>query len=93
MSQATLGTDPYQNSNLFSSYYLSDRIDDLDEWECDDEARDAFERLQNLWELEGGLVDSYEEDELLTAWIDKVTEVLGFDRLVGDDTAGWWWVH
>jgi N-6 DNA Methylase./Eco57I restriction endonuclease. len=81
MSQATLGTDPYQNSNLFSSYYLSDRIDDLDEWECDDEARDAFERLQNLWELEGGLVDSYEEDELLTAWIDKVTEVLGFDRL------------
>jgi len=81
MSQATLGDDPYRNSSLFSSYYLSDRIDDLDEWECDETARDAFERLRNLWELERDLVGAYEEDELLDAWIDTVTEVLGFDSL------------
>ena len=81
MSQATLGGEPYYNSSLFSSYYLSDRIDDLDEWECDEAARDAFERLGNLWELESDLVDAYEEDELLDAWIDKVIAVLGFDSL------------
>ena len=81
MSQATLGGEPFQNSKLFSSYYLSDRIADLDDWECDTEARDAFERLQNLWELEYDLVSAYEEDELLDAWIDKVIEVLGFDSL------------
>jgi len=81
MSQATLGSEPFQNSNLFSSYYLSDRIDDLDEWECDEAAEDAFERLQNLWELEADLVAGYKEDELLDTWIDKVIEVLGFDSL------------
>jgi len=81
MSQATLGSEPFQNSNLFSSYYLSDRIDDLDEWECDEAAEDAFERLQNLWELEADIVAGYKEDELLDTWIDKVIEVLGFDSL------------
>jgi len=81
MSQATLGGEPFQNSKLFSSYYLSDRVEDLDDWQCDTAAEDAFERLQNLWALERDLVDAYEEDELLDAWIDKVIEVLGFDSL------------
>ena len=78
MSQATLGPAPYQNSSLFSGYYLDERIDDLDEWECDEEARDAFEALQELWELEGDLVAGYKEDELLSAWIDEVLNILGF---------------
>ncbi|MFO7834169.1 MAG: hypothetical protein R6V31_08980 [Halohasta sp.] len=84
MSQATLGDAPYRNSSLFSSYYLSDRIDDLDEWECDEAARDAFERLGNLWELERDLVGAYEEDELLDAWIDKEihTESLHFNEFL-----------
>ena len=57
MSQATLGGEPFHNSKLFSSYYLTDRVSDLDAWECDEAAQDAFERLQNLWELERELVD------------------------------------
>ncbi|WP_272948293.1 hypothetical protein [Halobacterium hubeiense] len=36
MSQATLGSTPYQNSNLFSGYYLDERIAGLDGWDCDD---------------------------------------------------------
>jgi len=78
MSQATLGSAPYQNSNLFSGYYLDERIYDLDGWDCDEEAQTAFEDLKTLWDLEGGLVDSYKEDELLDEWIDEVLEVLGF---------------
>ena len=81
MSQATLGGEPFENSNLFSSYYLADRIDDLEEWGCDEAAEDAYERLQNLWALECDLVGGYKEDELLDTWIDNVIEVLGFDSL------------
>ncbi|MBX0305282.1 Eco57I restriction-modification methylase domain-containing protein [Haloarcula salinisoli] len=81
MSQATLSSTPYRNSSLFSGYYLDERIDDLEEWECDDEAEEAFEALQHLWDLEGELVSSYNEDELLDSWIDEVLDVLGFGTL------------
>ena len=37
MSQATLGSSPYRNSNLFSGYYLDERVDDLDAWDCGEE--------------------------------------------------------
>jgi len=78
MSQVTLGSTPYQNSNLFSGYYLDERIADLDGWDCDDDAQEAFDDLKTLWDLEGGLVHSYKEDELLDEWIDEVLDVLGF---------------
>jgi type I restriction-modification system DNA methylase subunit len=81
MSQATLGSSPHQNSKLFSGYYLDERVDELDAWDCDDEARAAFEELQELWAAEGDLVASYNEDELLGAWIDEVLDILGFDTL------------
>jgi len=81
MSQATLPSTPYQNSNLFSNYYLDERVADLDAWDCDDEAQAAFERLQRLWELEGDLCPSYKEDELLDSWIDEVLDALGFGTM------------
>ena len=81
MSQAAPGGEPFHNANLFSNYYLTDRISDLDDWDCDSEATEAFEKLQTLWEFEGDLVDSYGEDELLASWIDRVLDVLGFDWL------------
>jgi len=80
MSQATLGSTPYRNSSLFSGYYLDERIDDLDEWECDDEAREVFQALQDLWELEGELLPGYKEDELLSSWIDEILDILGFGK-------------
>ncbi len=81
MSQATLGPTPYTNSGLFSGYYLDERIYDLDGWDCDDEAQEAFADLQDLWDLERDVVESYNEDELLDAWIDEVLDVLGFGTL------------
>ncbi|WP_415380708.1 Eco57I restriction-modification methylase domain-containing protein [Halosimplex sp. TS25] len=78
MSQATLPSAPYHNSNLFSGYYLDERVADLDAWDCDEEATEAFEELQQRWELEGDLAPSYKEDELLDSWIDDVLDVLGF---------------
>ncbi|GAA0661233.1 Eco57I restriction-modification methylase domain-containing protein [Natronoarchaeum mannanilyticum] len=81
MSQATLPSEPYRNSNLFSGYYLDERVDDLDAWDCDDEAAEAFEELRELWDLEGDLVASYKEDELLDSWIDEVLDALGFGTL------------
>ncbi|MFB6140623.1 MAG: restriction endonuclease, partial [Halosimplex sp.] len=81
MSQATLSSTPYQNSNLFSNYYLDERVADLDAWDCDAAATDAFERLRDLWELEGDLLPSYKEDELLDSWIDEVLDALGFGTM------------
>ncbi|WP_158057951.1 Eco57I restriction-modification methylase domain-containing protein [Halorussus halophilus] len=81
MSQATLSPDPYLNSNLFSGYYLDERVDDLDYWDCDEEAQEAFNKLQVLWETEGDLVAGHNEDELIDSWIDEVLDVLGFGTL------------
>ena len=81
MSQATLGATPYRNSGLFADYYLRERIQDLETWDCDDPAQAAFDRLRELYIDEQELVDSYEEDELIDAWIDPVIDALGFDKI------------
>jgi len=81
MSRSAWPSPPYRNTDLFSSYYLDDRIDSLDAWDCDEEAKEAFEQLCDLWELEKDLVDSYNEDELLDSWIDDVLNILGFGTL------------
>jgi type I restriction-modification system DNA methylase subunit len=78
MSQATLSDGPYRNSNLFSNHYLDERLKGRDEWDCDDEAREAMDDLQALYELEGELVESYGEDALIDNWIDEVLDILGF---------------
>ena len=78
MSQATLGGGPYRNSDLFSGYYLDERVFDLDAWDCDEEATEAFERIRDRWEKEGPLLASYNEDELIDTWIAAVIEVLGY---------------
>ncbi|KPN29569.1 hypothetical protein SY89_00283 [Halolamina pelagica] len=81
MSQSTLGSTPYRNSDLFSGYYLQERVDDLDEWDCDAEAEAVFKELRSLWESEGGLVSGYNEDTLLGSWIDEVLDALGYDTI------------
>ncbi len=78
MSQATLSDRPYANSNLFSGHYLDERVQERDEWDCDEAARAAMEQLQSLSDLESGLVDGYKEDALIDNWIDEVLDVLGF---------------
>ena len=42
MSQATLSERPYVNANLFSGHYLDERVQERDEWDCDDDARDVL---------------------------------------------------
>lgn len=78
MSQATLGSGPYRNSNLFSGYYLDERVADLDAWDCDEEAAEAFEQIRNLWDKEGTLLPSYNEDELIDTWIAEILDILGY---------------
>nr|WP_202593986.1 hypothetical protein [Halorubrum halophilum] len=78
MSQATLGSGPYRNSSLFSGYYLDERVADLDAWDCDEEAEEAFEQIRDLWNQEGALLPSYKEDELIDTWIAEVLDILGY---------------
>ena len=81
MSQSTLGSTPYRNSDLFSGYYLQERVDDLDAWDCDDEAEAVFEELRDRWRAEGELLAGYNEDTLLGSWIDPVLDTLGYDTI------------
>ncbi|AFZ71417.1 Eco57I restriction-modification methylase domain-containing protein [Natronobacterium gregoryi] len=78
MSQATLSERPYANSNLFSGHYLDERIQDREEWKCDEAAQETMEELQSLYDLESELVEGYKEDPLIDNWIDEVLDVLGF---------------
>ncbi len=78
MSQATLSDRPYTNSNLFSGHYLDERVQDREEWDCDDAAREAMKELQSLYDLESELVGGYKEDPLIDNWINEVLDVLGF---------------
>lgn len=78
MSQATLSERPYVNSNLFSGHYLDERVQERDEWNCDEVALEAMDELQSLYELEGPLVEGYGEDALIDNWIDEVLDILGF---------------
>ena len=80
MSQATL-PGRYRNSNLFSGYYLDERVFGLDEWDCDEEAEQAFEELQALYDAEQGTLESYDEDPLRRHWIDEVLSIIEFDTL------------
>jgi hypothetical protein len=73
MSQATLG-GAYRNSNLFSNYYLEERVYGLDAWDCDEAAQEAFDALRELYATEGGTVADYDEDNLRNRWIDEIVE-------------------
>lgn len=78
MSQATISERHYTNSNLFSGHYLDERLSYRDEWDCDEEAAEALEELQILYNEEKQLVAGYKEDPLIDNWISNVLEILGF---------------
>ena len=78
MTQATLVESPFHNSNLFSAYYLSERLRDRAEWDCDEEAGKALDELTDLYEHEKDLLPGYKEDALIDSWIDEVLDILGY---------------
>jgi type I restriction-modification system DNA methylase subunit len=80
MSQATL-PGRYRNSNLFSGYYLDERVFGLDEWDCDEEAERVFEELRELYVAERDALASYDESPLREHWIDEVLSILGYEPL------------
>jgi hypothetical protein len=61
---------------------LDERVQERDGWGCDEAAREAMSDLQSLYELEGSLVEGYNEDALIDNWIDEVLKILGFGTQV-----------
>jgi type II restriction/modification system DNA methylase subunit YeeA len=59
MSQATLGSAPYRNSNPFSGYYLEERVDGLEAkiQRTDDLIDETVYDLYGLTEEEIAVVD------------------------------------
>ena len=62
--QKTLGSNPFNNSSLFTDHYLHNSVPETEQWNCDVEAQEAFEDLKELWREEKQVVDSYQEKEL-----------------------------
>ena len=81
MSQSVPSIDPYRNSDLFSNYYPDERVFELDEWDCNEEAERAFEELQALYDAERGTLENYDEDPLRRHWINEVLSILGYEPL------------
>lgn len=79
--QATLGSKPFVNSGLFLDAYLKNSVPDTEQWDCDEEAEEAFNALKTLWNEEKEVVESYLESELQDVWIDEVLSHLGYDRI------------
>jgi type I restriction-modification system DNA methylase subunit len=78
MQQTDLRQRPYLNKNLFSGHYLDERIQNREEWQCDEDAQEVMSELQSLYEIEGDLLEGYDEDPLIDNWIDEVLDILGF---------------
>ncbi|PSQ30794.1 restriction endonuclease, partial [Halobacteriales archaeon SW_6_65_46] len=68
----------YHNANLFSNYYLDERIYGLNEWDCDETAREVMAELQTLYEQERRQFEGRTEDQHISRWIEPVLETLGF---------------
>lgn len=84
MTQSTLGDEPFVNEGLFNTQYLKQTLPELDEWDCDSEAKTSKLHLKNIFIEEHGvdenkeLLDGLLEDNLCEQWIDKVIEELGY---------------
>jgi hypothetical protein len=85
MTQSTLGDEPFVNEGLFNTQYLKHTLPELDEWNCNSEARASKKRLKDIFVEEHGvnenkkLLDGLLEDNLCEQWIDKVIEELGYN--------------
>lgn len=76
MSQATVAGG-YYNSNLFSNYYLDERVYDLDAWNCDDEASEAMQELGAMWDEERDAVECAAElDEQIRLTDELIDEIV-----------------
>jgi hypothetical protein len=65
MNQITVTEHPHVNSNLYSGHYLDDRLQEPDQWYCDEAAQEAMTGLLSLSDPEGLLVDGYGGDALI----------------------------
>jgi hypothetical protein len=79
-TQQTLSFGPVHNVGLFSSHWLDHRLELEPEWqELRDEARDALERLAELWKVQRNRVERYgDEQGLEEGFIQPVLRTLAW---------------
>ena len=78
--QLTLPLGTFRNRSLFSTHWLENRLPLEPEWtELNVAAREALDRLENLWRTQRGRVEQYgDEQGLEQAFIQPVLEILGW---------------
>lgn len=79
LQQIPLPFAPFSNSGLFSTHWLTHRIQLEPEWvELRDAAKRALSELGTLWRRERTRIDEYGEQQLEYAFIQPVFEMLGW---------------
>ena len=70
---------PYRtNRDLFSNYYLTEHLRQTEPWKevGEDEIREAYEKINKLWEDKQDRVEDYNEAQLERNFIRPVFEIL-----------------
>jgi hypothetical protein len=77
----------FENEDLFSRHFLEERIQKLPEWECDEEAREAFNQIKAIYDGNEEFLKKCNEKNLRKEFINKVLDIIGFqDSYSVDDT-------
>lgn len=81
MSEGTRDSRPYVDAGPFSRQSLDEAVPETDHWDCDRDARDAFDALAGRYGEAADRLGGDTEAELRDVWIDEVLDVLGYDVL------------
>ncbi len=85
MAQTTL--DPkYNNKNLFSNYYLDNKVKTCAEWTKNDHIA-AFSEIKKLYDEERKSFENFNEAQLIKHFLDPIFKILLFEPEV-EEAAG-----
>ncbi|TRZ92279.1 MAG: hypothetical protein D4R88_00680, partial [Methanosarcinales archaeon] len=76
MAQTTLS--PYNNKNLFSNYYLNNKVKSSSEWRKDNHIA-AFSEIKKLYDEEKKSLETFNEAQLIKHFLDPIFKLLLFE--------------
>jgi len=68
----------HNNKELFSNYYLEERLPDRKAWQEPDGLTQAYQEISELYEEKKDILKSTKEAQTEEEWIKPILEILGF---------------
>jgi hypothetical protein len=76
LAQTTLS--PYNNKNLFSNYYLNNKVKSSSEWRTDNHIA-AFSEIKKLYDEEKKSFETFNEAQIIKHFLDPIFKILLFE--------------